>query len=101
MRSISVSLVLFSLFIAFATMATTPSLTATRPRQPTAPEPTVPAPVRERLHADGFDVSSFIPQLYRATDGDDVALVVSFDDDDAIVRQVDALINALARSGSR
>jgi hypothetical protein len=35
MRSISVSLVLFSLYAAFATVATAQSLTATRPRQPT------------------------------------------------------------------
>src|SRR5215472_5650824 len=91
----------------------------------TAPEPTVPAPVRQGLHTDGFDVSSFVPQLLRATDVDNVAFVVSFDDDitktvggktrylkwddlpgvlgdyphgrDAIVRQVDTLIEALAR----
>src|SRR5262249_32510822 len=95
----------------------------------TSPEPTVPAPVREGLHADGFDVSSFVPQMLRATDVDNVALVVSFDDDvtktvggrtrylkwddlpgvlgdyprgrEAIVRQVDALIDALARGASQ
>ena len=93
----------------------------------TAPEPTVPAPVREGLDTDGFDVSGFVPHLLRATDVDDVALVVSFDDDitktvagrtrylkwddlpgvltdytrgrEAIVRHVDALIEALARGG--
>jgi protein-tyrosine-phosphatase len=94
----------------------------------TAPAPTVPASVREGLHSDGFDVSSFVPQLLRATDVDHVALVVSFDDDitktvggrtrylkwddlpgvvdnyprgrEAIVRQVDTLIEALARGAS-
>jgi len=94
----------------------------------TAPEPTVPAPVRQGLHTDGFDVSSFVPQLLRATDFDNVALVVSFDDDimkmvgartrylkwddlpgvlgnyprgrEAIIRHVDALIETLARGGS-
>jgi hypothetical protein len=95
----------------------------------TTPDPTVPTPVRDGLQADGFDVSRFVPQLLRAPDFDDVAVVVSFDDDitktvggraryvkwddlpgvladyqrgrDVIVRQVDALIDALARSGSR
>jgi arsenate reductase len=94
----------------------------------TAPEPAVPAAVREGLHADGFDVSGFVPRLLRASDVDAVALVVSFDEDitktvggrarylkwddlpgvlanyargrDAIVSQVDALIEALAPSGS-
>ena len=94
----------------------------------TAPEPTVPAPVREGLRADGFDVSSFVPQPLRATDVDNAALVVSFDDDiantldgtsrylkwddlpgvlgdysrgrEAIVRQVDTLIEALAHGSS-
>jgi arsenate reductase (thioredoxin) len=95
----------------------------------TAPEPALPAAVREGLHADGFDVSGFVPRLLSASDVDGVALVVSFDDDitntvggrarylkwddlpgvltdhprgrDAIVRRVDALIEALARSGSQ
>ena len=94
----------------------------------TAPGPAVPAPVREGLRADGFDVSSFVPQPLRATDVDNAALDVSFDDDiantlggrtrylkwddlpgvlgdysrgrDAIVRQVDTLIGALARGAS-
>jgi protein-tyrosine-phosphatase len=94
----------------------------------TAPEPTVPAPVQEGLRADGFDVSSFVPQPLRATELGNVALVVSFDDDvaktvggrtrylkwddlpevlpdysrgrEAIVRQVDTLIDALARGAS-
>jgi len=94
----------------------------------TAPAPTVPPSVREGLHADGFDVSSFVPQLLRATDVDNVALVVSFDDDisktvggrtrylkwddlpgvlddyprgrEAIVRQVDTLIETLAHGAS-
>jgi hypothetical protein len=91
----------------------------------TAPDTAVPAAVREGLHADGFDVSRFLPQLLRATDVDNVALVVSFDDDitktvsgrtrylkrddlpgvlddyprgrEAIVRQADTLLDALAR----
>jgi hypothetical protein len=167
MRSISISLVLFTLAITFGTQASPQSVTATRPPQPTgvvfvcehgsvkslvamehfnrkvqerglpyravargtAPEPTVPAPVQEGLHTDGFDVSSFVPQLLRAPDFDDVVVVVSFDEDitktvggraryvkwddlpgvladyqrgrDVIVRQVDALIDALVRSGSQ
>lgn len=95
----------------------------------TAPEPAVPAAVREGLQADGFDVSGFAPRLFSASDPDGVALVVSFDEDvtrtvgsrarylkwddlpgvladyphgrDAIVRQVDALIETLAGSGSQ
>jgi arsenate reductase (thioredoxin) len=94
----------------------------------TAPEPAVPAAVREGLHADGFDVSVFVPRLLSAADADGVALVVSFDEDitetvggrtrylrwdglpgvlanyprgrDAIVSQIDALIEALALNGS-
>jgi hypothetical protein len=94
----------------------------------TAPDPTVPARVREGLHGDGFDVAAFVPRLLSASDVDDAALVVSFDEDitktvgsrvrylewndlpgvladyprgrDAIVRQVDALIDTLARSSS-
>lgn len=94
----------------------------------TAPEPAVPPSVRDGLSEDGFDVSGFVPQALRAWDFEHVALVVSFDDDitktvggrtrylkwddlpgvladyprarDAIVSQVDALIDALARSGS-
>jgi arsenate reductase (thioredoxin) len=166
MRSMSISLVLCSLYIVLTTQATAQSATATHPRQPTgvlfvcehgsvkslvamehfnrkaqerglpyravargtAPDPTVPAPVREGLHADGFDVSSFVPQLLRTTDVDNVALVVSFDDDltqtvggrtrylkwdglpgvvgdyargrEAIVRQVDTLIETLAHGAS-
>src|SRR6516165_9368933 len=34
----------------------------------TAPESAVPPSVREGLHTDGFDVSSFVPQLLRASD---------------------------------
>jgi len=92
----------------------------------TAPAPTVPSQVRDGLQADGFDVSGFVPRLLRASDVEDVALVISFDDDitetvggrtrylkwddlpgvltdyavgrDAIVSQVDALIDSLARS---
>src|SRR5262249_37788633 len=94
----------------------------------TAPEPTVPAPVRNGLQADGFDVSRIVPRLLGVSDLVDVALVVSFDEDitksvggrarylkgddlpgvltdsprgrDAILRQVDVLIETLARSGS-
>jgi len=95
----------------------------------TAPAPTVPTSVRDGLQADGFDVSGFVPRLLRASDVDDVALVVSFDEDitntvggrarylkwdglpgvledyprgrEAIVRQVDTLIDSLARVDSR
>ena len=84
----------------------------------------VPAPVREGLRADGFDVSAFSPRRLSPADVDGVALVVSFDVDiattvdgkarhlkwddlpaadysrgrDAIVREVDALIDTLARN---
>jgi len=92
----------------------------------TAPEPTVPGPVRDGLGAVGFDVSKFVPQLLKASDVDDASLVVSFDQDitkivggrarhlrwdnlpgvsadyargrDEIVRHVDALVEELARS---
>src|SRR6266702_4942122 len=47
----------------------------------TAPELTVPVPVREGLHAAGFDVSEFVPQLFKASDVDGASLVVSFDQD--------------------
>ena len=95
----------------------------------TAPEPTVPGPVREGLHAAGFDVSEFVPQLFKASDVDDAALVVSFDQNiektvggrarhlrwdnlpgvlanyargrDEIVRHVDALLDELARSAAQ
>jgi hypothetical protein len=88
----------------------------------------VPASVRDGLHADGFDVSGFVPRLLRPSDVEGVALVVSFDEDvtrtvdgrarylkwdglpgvladyprgrDAIVRHVDALIDELSRSAS-
>jgi hypothetical protein len=93
----------------------------------TAPEPTVPAPVREGLHADGFEVADFVPRLFRASDAENAALVVSFDQDitrtadgvlhvtwdhlpevmadyprgrDAIVRRVDSLVAELARKAS-
>jgi hypothetical protein len=164
MRSLSISFVVVSLHIVFATPATAQSVTATRPptgvvfvcehgsvkslvamehfnrkaralglpyravARGTAPEPTVPAAVREGLHTDGFDVSSFVPQLLRTRDVENVALVVSFDDDvtrtvagrtrylkwddlpgvlgdyphgrEAIVRQVDTLIEMLAHGAS-
>jgi arsenate reductase (thioredoxin) len=92
----------------------------------TAPKPVVPGPVQEGLRADGFDVSKFEPQLFKASDVDEASLVVSFDQDigkvvggrarhlrwdnlpgadyarvrDAIVRHVDALVDELARSAS-
>jgi hypothetical protein len=93
-----------------------------------APDTAVPLSVREGLKADGFDVSDFVPQLFQASDAEHAALVVSFDRDitkmvggsvrhlkwddlpgvladyprgrDAIVRQVDALVDDLARSAS-
>jgi protein-tyrosine-phosphatase len=95
----------------------------------TAPEPTVPGPVREGLRAAGFDVSEFVPQLFKASDVDGAALVVSFDQDiskivagrarhlrwdnlpgvlaeyargrDEIVRHVDTLLDELTRSAAR
>ncbi len=94
-----------------------------------APERTVSAGVLEGLHADGFEVSGFVPRMLSASDLDDAALVVSFDEDitamvggrvrylkwdhlpgvltdyghgcDAIVIQVDALLDEFARSGSQ
>ncbi len=90
----------------------------------TASEPTVPAPVRKGLQADGFEVAEFVPQLFRASDTDNAALVVSFDQDitktvdgvrhvkwdhlpqvmgdyargrDAIVGRVNSLVDELAR----
>jgi protein-tyrosine-phosphatase len=95
----------------------------------TAPEPTVPGPVREGLHAAGFEVSEFVPQLFKASDVDHASLVVSFDQDitevvagrarhlrwdnlpgvlanygrgrDEIVRHVDALLDELTRGAAR
>jgi arsenate reductase len=95
----------------------------------TAPEPTVPGSVREGLHAVGFDVSEFVPRLFKASDVDDASLVVSFDQDitkivggrarhlrwdnlpgvlanyargrDEIVRHVDALLDELTQSAAR
>jgi protein-tyrosine-phosphatase len=95
----------------------------------TAPEPTVPRPVREGLHAAGFEVSEFVPQLFKASDVDDSSLVVSFDQDiakivggrarhlrwdnlpgvlanyargrDEIARHVEALLDELTRSAAQ
>jgi hypothetical protein len=94
----------------------------------TAPEPAVPAAVREGLHADGFEVADFVPQLFGASDVDKAALVVSFDQDiaktvdrvrhakwdhlpevmadyargrDAIVARVNSLLEELARKASQ
>jgi arsenate reductase len=95
----------------------------------TAPEPTVPGPVREGLHAAGLEVSEFVPQLFKASDVDDASLVVSFDQDiakivggrarhlrwdnlpgvlanyprgrDEIVRHVDALLDELTRRAAQ
>lgn len=88
---------------------------------------TVPTPVRKGLQGDGFKVSHFVPQLFQASDADHAALVVSFDQDitkringgtrylkwddlpgiladyprgrDAIVRQIDALVDELTHGG--
>jgi hypothetical protein len=95
----------------------------------TAPEPTVPGPVRDGLRVSGFDVSEFVPQLFKVSDMDDASLVVSFDQDiakivggrarhlrwdnlpgvlanyargrDEIVRHVDALLDELTRNAAR
>jgi arsenate reductase len=95
----------------------------------TAPEPVVPGPVREGLRAGGFDVSGFVPQLFKASDLDGASLVVSFDQDidktvggrvrhlrwdnlpgvladyargrDEIVRHVDSLLDSLKVSAAR
>ena len=45
----------------------------------TAPEPSVPSPVRDGLLADGIDVSTFQPRQFKASDLDRASLVVSFD----------------------
>jgi len=94
----------------------------------TAPEPAVPAPVQEGLRAIGVDVSAYVPKLFQASDLEGASLVISFDqnitatvddrvrqlkwDDlpavltdyargrDAIVTQVDSLIDVLARGRS-
>jgi len=91
------------------------------------PDSTVPTPVREGLQADGFKVSDFAPQLFQASDADHAVLVVSFDQEitkmvdgrtrylkwddlpgvladyprgrDAIIRQIDALIDELTHGG--
>jgi protein-tyrosine-phosphatase len=126
MRSISVALILFSLAVAFGTPATAQSVRAVA--RGTVPEPGVPESVRSGLRADGFEISGFVPQLLTASDVNDAALVVSFDQDitkvvgirvghlkwdnlpgvladyargrDAIVSQLDALVDALARGDS-
>jgi protein-tyrosine-phosphatase len=51
----------------------------------TAPDSAVPAPVRDGLQADGFAVLGFVPRLLRASDVEDAAVVVSFDQDIAKV----------------
>jgi protein-tyrosine-phosphatase len=94
----------------------------------TAPEPSVPNPVREGLRAAGFDVSDFVPQRLAATDVDGALAVVSFDQDiasivadrarifqwdnlpgiladysrgqDAIVKRVEDLLNELEHRGA-
>ena len=94
----------------------------------TVPEPGVPESVRSGLRADGFEISGFVPQLLTAFDVNDAALVVSFDQDitkvvgirvrhlrwdnlpgvladyargrDAIVSQLEALVDALALGDS-
>jgi arsenate reductase (thioredoxin) len=95
----------------------------------TAPEPTVPTAVRDGLRSDGFEVSTFEPRKFEASDVDRASLIVSFDQDvasfvgarvrylkwddlpgvltdftrgkDAIVRHVDALLDELARGRSQ
>jgi arsenate reductase (thioredoxin) len=90
----------------------------------TAPEPIVPAPVRDGLRSDGFEVSAFAPRKFEASDAEHALLVVSFDQDiakivgararyvkwddlpgvltdytrgrDEILRHVDEMINELA-----
>ena len=47
----------------------------------TAPEPIVPAAVRDGLRTDGFEVSAFKPRKLGVSDVDDALLVVSFDQD--------------------
>jgi arsenate reductase (thioredoxin) len=91
----------------------------------TAPEPIVPAPVRDGLRSDGFEVFAFAPRKFEASDAEYALLVVSFDQDigktvgakryvkwddlpgvltdytrgrDEILRHVDELINELAGS---
>lgn len=94
----------------------------------TRPEPVVPAPVREDLRAIGVDVSAYVPKLFQASDLQGASLVVSFDqniaatvdgkvrqlkwDDlpavltdytrgrDAVVKQVESLIEVLAQGRS-
>lgn len=91
----------------------------------TAPDRSVPAAVQAGLRAIGLDVSSYVPQLFQVSDLQDASLVVSFDQDiaatirgrvrhlqwdnlpavladyargrDAIVEQVDSLVEALAQ----
>lgn len=53
------------------------------------PEPKVPIPVRNGLHAAAFDVSGYVPQALTASDIKDATLIVSFDEDlsDAVAGQ--------------
>jgi hypothetical protein len=88
------------------------------------PDAAVPATVQQGLQAAGFDVVHFVPQPFKTSDVDGASLVVSFDQDttktvagkvqelrwdnlpgvlahysvgkDAIVKQVDTLIEQLA-----
>jgi hypothetical protein len=88
------------------------------------PEPIVPAPVRDGLRGDGFEVFAFAPRKFEASDVDHASPVVSFDQElaetvgararyvewgdlpgvltdytrgrDEILRHVDELINELA-----
>jgi hypothetical protein len=92
------------------------------------PEPSVPDSVRNGLHDAGFDVSAYVPRLLKASDLEGAKLVVSFDQDvsrtvgvrarylkwdnmpgvladyprgrDAIVKQIDSLVDEFARRGS-
>lgn len=91
-----------------------------------APEPAVPPVVRDGLRAAGIDVSGYRPQLLAASDLSGATVIVSFDEDlsdtvagrtryqkwdnlpgvlanyprgkDAIVAQIDSLVDELAAS---
>ncbi len=92
-----------------------------------APEPEVPASVRDGLQRDGFLLSDFVPQLLTPSDAARASLVVSFDEDvtkfvgatrylqwdglpgvlanyprgrEAIVIRVDALVEELVRTSA-
>jgi hypothetical protein len=99
MRSISVALVLFSLAVAFRTPATAQSVTV--------PEPGVPESVRSGLRADGFvsfdqDITKVVGVRVGHLKWDDLPRVLAdyARGRDAIVSQLDALVDALAPGDS-